>query len=51
MAALLTWSPVLAPSADGRLELFVVGQDGNLYHIKQKTPSGVWTDWDSFGHP
>lgn len=41
--------PTIAPSADGRLELFIVGQDGNLYHIWQTTPSGGWSDWFSHG--
>ena len=51
MAVLLTFSPVLAPSADRQLDLFVVGHDGSLYHIRQTAPSERWTGWDSYGHP
>jgi hypothetical protein len=51
----LVGTPGLAPSADGRLELFVVagaqGGNGNLYHIWQSTPNGSWSEWLSHGHP
>ena len=32
-------------NGDGRLELFVVGTDGNIYHIFQTTPNGGWSAW------
>jgi hypothetical protein len=43
----LRWSPAVAPGADGRLEVFVVGDDvepeglgsgGALYHLSQTAP-------------
>jgi hypothetical protein len=46
----VVFGPVLAPSQDGRLELFVVGLDGNLYHRWQGT-NLQWSGWFSHGHP
>jgi hypothetical protein len=43
--------PAVAPSADGRLELFVVGEDGAVYHQWQTAPSNGWSGWSSFGAP
>ena len=43
--------PVLAASADGRLELFAVGVDGSLYHAWQVAVGGGWSNWASHGHP
>src|SRR5919109_741080 len=37
-------------SADGRLELFVVGNDGALWHIWQTTVNGGWSNWISHGN-
>jgi hypothetical protein len=48
---LLTNKPALAANADGRLELFVIGTDGNLYSIAQTAPSNGWTTWSSLGAP
>ena len=39
--------PVVVKNASGRLEVFVMGDDGNLYHIFQ-APS--WTSWESLGN-
>jgi hypothetical protein len=39
------------PSGDGRLELFVVGADGNLWHRWQTAASNGWSAWTSHGHP
>jgi Tachylectin len=47
----LTGTPTLAASADGRLELVVVGYDGQLYAMWQTAPSGGWSDWTSRGKP
>jgi hypothetical protein len=47
----LTGCPAVAPSADGRLELFVVGTDGALWHMWQKAPNNVWSQWFSHGAP
>jgi hypothetical protein len=44
-------SPCVAPSADGRLELFVVGADGALYHIWQPAHTDDWSAWYSHGMP
>jgi hypothetical protein len=42
--------PVVAPSADGRLELFLTGADGNIYHSWQVQASGGWSaPWVSEG--
>jgi hypothetical protein len=45
----LSGSPVIAPSQDGRLEVFVVGSDGALWHIWQPGPPDVWSSWFSHG--
>ena len=36
---------------DGRLEVFLVKQDGSVWHRWQKAPNGAWSDWASFGKP
>lgn len=38
-------SPVGGHDADGRLELFVVSKDGNLWHRVQTAPNGSWGPW------
>jgi hypothetical protein len=38
----LVGSPAMAPSGDGRLEVFAVGADGGLYHGWQTLPSNGW---------
>ena len=43
--------PALAPSADGRLELFTVGSDGKLWHIWQTAANNGWSNWTSHGNP
>src|SRR5215510_4187859 len=42
-------SPILAPSGDGRLEVFVLGFDQNLWHIWQTQWSNGWSGWASHG--
>jgi hypothetical protein len=37
--------PALAASADGRLELFITGNDGNVWHTWQVQASNGWSDW------
>lgn len=44
-------TPAVAPSADGRLELFVVGNDETLWHTRQTAPNGGWSDWASHDAP
>jgi hypothetical protein len=43
-------APALALNGDGRLELFVRGRDGALWHIWQIVRGGAWTEsWLSHG--
>lgn len=44
-------SPTVAANADGRLEVFVAGGDGALWHVWQTAPNNGWSDWSSFGTP
>ncbi len=37
--------PAIAASADGRLELFVTGSDGNVWHQWQTLAGNGWSDW------
>ena len=41
--------PVVGPGADGRLELFLTGADGNIYHAWQTQASNGWSAWVSEG--
>jgi hypothetical protein len=41
--------PVVGPGADGRLELFLTGSDGNIYHAWQTQASNGWSAWVSEG--
>jgi hypothetical protein len=36
-------------NADGRLEVFQVGEDSALWHNWQTTPGGGWNGWNSLG--
>jgi hypothetical protein len=47
----LIGSPVLAPSGDGRLELFVVDFEGELWHIWQTAWSNGWSGWSQSTAP
>jgi hypothetical protein len=38
-------TPVVARSADGHLELFVVGNDGRLWQMRQTVANGGWSGW------
>ncbi|MBZ5562351.1 MAG: hypothetical protein LAP13_08010 [Acidobacteriia bacterium] len=40
-------APVVGHNADGRLEFFVVSNDGNLWHRWQTAPSGSWSSWET----
>jgi hypothetical protein len=43
---------VVGQNADGRLELFVLGTTGDLWHIwQQPAPTGGWSGWGSLGAP
>lgn len=37
--------PASTRNIDGRLEVFMRGADGNLWHNAQKTQGGSWTGW------
>jgi kumamolisin len=43
--------PIMGTAANGRLELFQVGTDGNIWHNAQSAPSSGWTGWANFGKP
>ena len=38
-------TPAVAFSADGHLELFVVGNDGRLWQMRQTARNGGWSGW------
>ena len=44
-------SPAVVRSADGHLELFVLGDDGALWHMWQTAPKNGWSQWVSHGAP
>ncbi|MGA9489444.1 MAG: hypothetical protein WBV80_04215 [Mycobacterium sp.] len=44
-------TPVVAASADGRLEVFTTAGDGALWHIWQTSVGGGWSPWTSHGRP
>jgi hypothetical protein len=41
----------VGPSLDGRLELFAIGVDGDLWHIWQTAVNNGWSTWFSHGSP
>lgn len=44
-----TSDPVIGVNHDGRMEIFVRGSDGTIYHNYQETPGGSFGTWTSFG--
>jgi hypothetical protein len=38
-------------NADGRQEIFAIGDDGALWQKWQKTPNGGWSNWSTLGGP
>jgi hypothetical protein len=42
-------APAVGKNQDGRLEVFVIGADGALWHIWQTSPGGTWGSWASLG--
>lgn len=44
-AAIVNGAPFLGRNADGRLEIFVTGDDGNIYHVWQMAPNSGWSAW------
>ena len=49
LAGVLTSEPVVGHNADGRLDVFVRGTNGALFHRWQLVPGGAWADWESLG--
>jgi hypothetical protein len=48
----LSGRPAVARNQDGRLELFMQGSDGNVWHCWQSAPgAGPWSPWHSLGNP
>jgi hypothetical protein len=41
--------PMAVKNPDGRLEVFILGIDRAMWHIKQTTPGGSWGAWQSLG--
>ncbi len=44
-------APAVSWNEDMRMEVFAMGDDGNLWHSYQTAPSAGWTSWDSMGKP
>ena len=38
-------------NTDGRLELFTLSKNGEVWHIWQKSPNGNWSAWQSLNKP
>jgi hypothetical protein len=43
--------PVVATNADGRLEVFSLEGEGDLWHIWQSAYEAGWSQWTSLGNP
>lgn len=41
--------PAVAVNDDDRLEVFIIGSDGTLWHTWELTPGGAWSQWSSLG--
>lgn len=58
-SAMASWPtilpPIVIPNLDGRVEIFVAGLDGALWHAWQTQPeqrqNGPWSGWASLGVP
>jgi hypothetical protein len=44
-AAGIVGAPIATNDADGRLEVFVIDEDGDLWHIWQTAPNNGWSGW------
>ena len=42
----VTGDVAVSRNQDGRLEVFVRGEDNHLWHIWQLQPNGDWSDWE-----
>jgi hypothetical protein len=43
--------PRVNRNQDGRLEVFTIGNDGNVYSMPQASPNDGWGSWVNFGKP
>jgi hypothetical protein len=50
-AVSLTDTFAVGSNQDGRQELFVLGDDGNVWQIWQTAPNGGWSEWRKLGQP
>jgi len=50
-AGVANGAPFVGRNSDGRLELFVTGDDGNLYHMWQLAPNSGWSTWVALTTP
>ncbi|WP_329522446.1 protein kinase domain-containing protein [Spirillospora sp. NBC_01491] len=46
---LVAGDPAAHSSADGRIEVFVRGVNGHLWHVWQVARDGDWSDWEDLG--
>ena len=46
-----TLPPAVVQNLDGRLEVFLLGADGAIWHIWQNAPNGTWSNWASLSKP
>jgi hypothetical protein len=42
---------IVGRNADGRLEIFAIGDDGGLWQKWQVTPNNGWSEWKTLGTP
>jgi hypothetical protein len=47
----LNSAPAVAAGADGHLEVFIVSQGAELWHLRQQAPDGQWSPWLASGTP
>ena len=46
LGASIVGEPGVGSAADGRLEIFVPGSDGHVWHLYQTSPNGDWSEWE-----
>jgi hypothetical protein len=49
--ASLTHQLTVGSNQDGRLEVFAVAGDGNVWHVWQTSPNGGFGSWEALGRP
>jgi len=45
LGGLINAAPAIAMNFDGRMEIFGIGTDGNVYHDWQQSSGGTWSGW------